>query len=112
MKVIGVVLAGYFGIGVAVLAVQLATRAFIPPSCDGLLTYSLTERYFPPFDMTRELEKTRTGEKDVRDVSIVLRVGLHALRWAPDVSARVMNGDMTIGNYLRGGAECHRYPAR
>lgn len=105
-KPILAVVLGYFAIGAAILGVQIIAPKIFQPECVGIVKHRLTDRYFPPRSALDELEKTRTGKKDITDVSWLLRVAMNSAQWLPDFGREVIAGEMRLGSYLLGGYEC------
>ena len=106
-KAIGALMIGYLVIGGLIFVIQLAMPKISEPTCFGRVKHVLTDRYFPPRDDLDALVKTRTGKKDITDSSWILRVGLQAVQWLPDLYREVITGAMPASDYLRGGYKCH-----
>jgi hypothetical protein len=106
-KVIGSLAISYFIIGGVIFGSQLALSTFLDPVCIGAEQHRLLDRYFPPRNQIHELEKTRTGKRDIGDVSWILKSGLHVTQWLPDLYREVIAGTMSARSYLFGGYTCH-----
>jgi len=106
-KIIGSLVISYFIIGGVIFGSQLALSTFLDPVCIGQEQHRLLDRYFPPRSQIEELEKTRTGKRDIGDVSWILRSALHVAQWFPDLYREVFSGTMNIRAYFFGGYVCH-----
>lgn len=99
---------GYLLVGAIVLVSQFVFARFFDPVCLGTVQHALLDRYFPPRSQLDELEKTRTGRRDISDTSFTLRLGLHVAQWLPDLYREVFAGTMSVRGYFFGGYVCHR----
>jgi hypothetical protein len=105
MEMLERILKAYIGIGLAVLAMQVAAAKYLErPACVGGLSHMLIDRVFPPVDDTTILMNTTQGK---REEPLLPRLVLQAIRWAPDLYSHVVAGDMRLRDYIRGGAVCH-----
>jgi hypothetical protein len=92
---------GFIGIGVALLAVQVGAAKYLaPPSCGGYITHHLVDPYFPRVDDAAALSGVSAPPLTY---SLVVKV----VRWLPDLYTEVLAGDMSVGDFLRGGPVCH-----
>jgi hypothetical protein len=88
-KIIGSLVISYFIIGSVIFGSQLALSTFLDPVCIGAEQHRLLDRYFPTQNQIHELEKTRTGKRDIGDVPWILKSGLHVAQWLPDLYREV-----------------------
>lgn len=91
----------YLAIGIVIGFVQLLFTSVFQPDCKGTTQHALWEGRRTA-DKTESLE----GASDESFALYLFRVGRGALGWLPDVSREVVSGNMTAGNYLRGGYRC------
>ena len=82
-KFIAALAVAYLVIDGIVFASQFFLARFFDPVCIGSKQHVLLDRYFPPRNQLDELDKTRTGKRDITDRSLLLRLGLHVARWFP-----------------------------
>jgi hypothetical protein len=91
----GSVVFGYFLIGAAIGVTQLSFSTVFEPPCAGVVDHTLWKHY------------EVTSNSDYPSGSgFLMRLGLGAARWLPDLYDELIVGDMTFRDYLLGGYRC------
>jgi hypothetical protein len=94
----------YLGVGACLLGAQLTLAGTGNPMCLYGVRQTLLERTFPPKpSQVEELMATLRGEPRR---SNVLAVSRHVVGWLPDVFSHVIDGPMTMREFLEGGTTC------
>ena len=91
---------GFIGIGVAVLAIQVAAARDAPhQDCAGSVGHRLIDPYFRSADPTLS--------NPAGQAPLTYQLMVKVVVWLPDFYNEVLVGNMRVTDYLRGGPECH-----
>jgi|RhiMethySRZTD1v2_1073278.scaffolds.fasta_scaffold352893_1 hypothetical protein len=90
---------GYLVIGGLIGLTQLAMTKLFEPPCNGTIVHTL----WADFPQRLDDSEILAGK---REESLIFGLVRGLAQWLPNLSRKVITGDMTVRDYLLGGYKC------